>query len=108
MRIVSRLLEGTMALVFVFGLLGSLLTGSKPGGRGLGRRPYSTRPPSTEAWIGGYAGAMGWDGQVLPSKSEAGSPPARGRRPARLTRARRQPIKAQRVLASAARRRAAR
>jgi hypothetical protein len=30
MRIVSRLLEGTVALVFVFGLLGSLLTGASP------------------------------------------------------------------------------
>jgi len=106
MRIVSRLLEGIVALVFVFGLLESLLTGGRTGARGLGRRISSGQ--SSEAWIGGYAGAMGWDGQVLPSKSETGSPPARGRRPARLTRARRQPIKAQRVLASAARRRAAR
>ena len=103
MRIVSRLLEGTVALVFVFGLLGSLLTGSKPGGRGLGRRPYSGQ--SSEAWIGGYAGAMGWDGQVLPAKSETGSPLSRGRRPARLTRTRRTTIRARRVLAAAARRR---
>ena len=102
MRIVSRLLEGTMALVFVFGLLGSLLTGAKPGGRGLGRKAYSGQ--SSEAWIGGYAGAMGWDGQALPSRSETGSPTSRGRRPARLTPARRQTILARRVLASAARR----
>jgi hypothetical protein len=100
MRIVSRLLEGTIALVFVFGLLGSLLTGAKPGGRGLGRRAYSGQ--SSEAWIGGYAGAMGWDGQVLPAKSETGSPPSRTRQPARLARARRQTIRARRMLASAA------
>ena len=37
MRIVSRLLEGIVALVFVFGLLESLLTGGKAGARGLGR-----------------------------------------------------------------------
>jgi hypothetical protein len=104
MRIVSRLLEGIVALVFVFGLLGSLLTGAKPGGRALGRRPYSGER-SSEIWTGGYAGAMGWDGQVLPAKTEAGSPPSRGRRPARLTPARRQTIRARRVLASAARRR---
>lgn len=103
MRIVSRLLEGTVALVFVFGLLGSLLTGAKAGGRGLGRRAYSGQ--SSEAWIGGYAGAMGWDGQVLPLRNETGSPPPRGRQPVRLTRARRQTIRARRVLASAARRR---
>ena len=116
MRIVSRLLEGTVALVFVFGLLGSLLTGGKPGGRGLGRRASSGQ--SSEAWIGGYAGAMGWDGQALPAKTAEGtSPPSalvggpsRGRRaarltPARLTPGKRQTIKARRVLASAARRR---
>lgn len=67
MRIVSRLLEGTIALVFAFGLLGSLLTGAKPGGRGRGRRPYSAER-SSEIWTGGYAGAMGWDGQVLPPR----------------------------------------
>jgi hypothetical protein len=106
MRIVSRLLEGIVALVFVFGLLQSLLIGGRPGARGLGRRASSGQ--SSEAWIGGYAGAMGWDGQVLPAKSEAGSPPSRERRPARLTRAKRQTIRARRVLASAARRRAGR
>src|SRR4051812_11792497 len=105
MRIVSRLLEGIVALVFVFGLLQSLLIGGRPGGRGLGRRAYSGQ--SSEAWIGGYAGAMGWDGQVLPARSETGSPHSRGRRPARLTRARRQTITARWVL-SAARRRAGR
>jgi hypothetical protein len=103
MRIVSRLLEGIVALVFVFGLLESLLTGGRLGGRGLGRRASSGQ--SSEAWIGGYAGAMGWDGQVLPAKSETGSPPSRERRPARLTPPRRQTIRARRVLASAARRR---
>jgi hypothetical protein len=103
MRIVSRLLEGIVALVFVFGLLQSLLVGGRPGARALGRRSYSGQ--SSEAWIGGYAGAMGWDGQVLPAKSETGSPPSRGRQPARLTRARRQTIRARRVLASAARQR---
>ena len=106
MRIVSRLLEGIVALVFVFGLLESLLTGGRTGARGLGRRVSSGQ--SSEAWIGGYAGAMGWDGQVLPAKSETGSPPSRGRRPTRLTRVRRQTIRARRVLASAARRRAGR
>jgi len=114
MRIVSRLLEGIVALVFVFGLLNSLLTGGRPGARGLGRRASSGQ--SSEAWIGGYAGAMGWDGQVLPAKSAEGtSPPSAlvggpsGRRhPARLTRARRQTIRARRMLASAARRRAGR
>jgi hypothetical protein len=116
MRIVSRLLEGIVALVFVFGLLESLLTGGRLGGRGLGRRAHSGQ--SSEAWIGGYAGAMGWDGQVLPAKSETGSPlptkafgsdvPSRERRPARLMPARRQTIRARRVLASAARRRAGR
>src|SRR5262245_14277190 len=116
MRIVSRVLEGIVALVFVFGLLESLLTGRGPGARGLarvewrvagggrgaggvGRRASSGQ--SSEAWIGGYAGAMGWDGQVLPAKSET-DVPSRGRRPARLTRARRQTIRARRVLASAA------
>jgi hypothetical protein len=103
MRIVSRLLEGIVALVFVFGLLESLLTGGRTGARGLGRRISSGQ--SSEAWIGGYAGAMGWDGQVLPAKSETGSPPSRGRRPARLTPARRQTVRARRVLASAAGRR---
>ena len=103
MRIVSRLLEGIVALVFVFGLLESLLTGGRTGARGLGRRISSGQ--SSEAWIGGYAGAMGWDGQVLPAKTETGSPPSRGRRPARLTRARGQTIRARRVLASAVRRR---
>src|SRR6185503_4933076 len=103
MRIVSRLLEGIVALVFVFGLLESLLTGGRTGARGLGRRASSGQ--SSEAWIGGYAGAMGWDGQVLPPKSETESPPSRARRPARSTRARRQTIQARRVLASAARRR---
>src|SRR4029077_11979965 len=103
MRIVSRLLEGIVALVFVFGLLESLLTGGGPGARGLGRRASSGQ--SSEAWIGGYAGAMGWDGQALPPKSETGSSPSRRRRPARLTRARRQTIRARRVLASAAGRR---
>jgi hypothetical protein len=103
MRIVSRLLEGIVALVFVFGLLESLITGGRSGTRGLGRRPYSGQ--SSEAWIGGYAGAMGWDGQVLPVKSETGSSPSRGRQPTRLARARRQTIRARRVLASAARRR---
>jgi hypothetical protein len=102
MRIVSRLLEGIVALVFVFGLLQSLLIGGRPGARGLGRKASSGQ--SSEAWIGGYAGAMGWDGQVLPAKSETGSP-SRGRRPARLTPARRQTIRARRALASAARRR---
>ena len=106
MRIVSRLLEGIVALVFVFGLLESLLTGGRPGARGLGRRAYSGQ--SSEAWIGGYAGAMGWDGQVLPAKSETGSPPSRGRRPARLTPAWGQTIRARGALASAARRRAGR
>ncbi|HWJ00706.1 MAG TPA: hypothetical protein VNU96_16960 [Burkholderiales bacterium] len=103
MRIVSRLLEGIVALVFVFGLLESLLTGGRTGARGLGRRISSGQ--SSEAWIGGYAGAMGWDGQVLPAKSETGSPASRGRRPARLTPARRQTVRARRVLASAAGRR---
>jgi hypothetical protein len=103
MRIVSRLLEGIVALVFVFGLLESLLTGGRPGGRGLGRRASSGQ--SSEAWIGGYAGAMGWDGQVLPAKSGTGFPPPRGRQPARLTRARRQTIRVRRALASGARRR---
>jgi len=103
MRIVSRLLEGIVALVFVFGLLEPLLTGGRTGARGLGRRISSGQ--SSEAWIGGYAGAMGWDGQVLPAKSETGSPPSRGRRPARLTPARRQTVRARRVLASAAGRR---
>ena len=102
MRIVSRLLEGIVALVFVFGLLNSLLTGGRPGARGLARRAYSGQ--SSEAWIGGYAGAMGWDGQVLPAKSEAGSPASRRRKPAQLTRARRQTIRARRMFASAARR----
>ena len=101
MRIVSRLLEGIVALVFVFGLLESLLTGGRTGARGLGRRISSGQ--SSEAWIGGYAGAMGWDGQVLPAKSETESRPSRGRRPARLTRATRQTIRARRMLASAAR-----
>jgi len=105
MRIVSRLLEGIVALVFVFGLLNSLLTGGRPGARGLGRRASSGQ--SSEAWIGGYAGAMGWDGQVLPAKSES-DVPSRGRRPARLTRARRQTIRARRALASAASRLAGR
>jgi hypothetical protein len=105
MRIVSRLLEGIVALVFVFGLLESLITGGRTGRRALGSRVYSGQ--SSEAWIGGYAGAMGWDGQPLPAKSETGSPPSR-LRPARLTRARRQTIRARRVLASAARRRAGR
>src|SRR5262245_52142451 len=98
MRIVSRLLEGTVALMFVFGLIGSLLTGAKPGGRGLGRRSYSGER-SSEIWTGGYAGSMGWDGQALPAKNGTGSPPSRGRRPARLTTAGRQTIKARRVLA---------
>ena len=106
MRIVSRLLEGIVALVFVFGLLESLLTGGRPGARGLARRAYSGQ--SSEAWIGGYAGAMGWDGQALPAKSDIGSPPSRGRHPARFARARRQTIRARRMLASAARRRAGR
>jgi len=105
MRIVSRLLEGIVALVFVFGLLNSLLTGGRPGARGLGRR--ASLGQSSEAWIGGYAGAMGWDGQVLPAKSES-DVPSRGRRPARLTRARRQTIRARRALASAASRLAGR
>lgn len=103
MRTVSRLLEGIVALVFVFGLLESLITGGRPGARGLARRAYSGQ--SSEAWIGGYAGAMGWDGQVLPAKSETGSPPSRGRQRARFTRASRQTIWARRMLASAARRR---
>ena len=103
MRIVSRLLEGIVALVFVFGLLESLLTGGRTGARGLGRRISSGQ--SSEAWIGGYAGAMGWDGQMLPAKSQAGSPPSRGRRGPRVTRGGRQTITARRVLASAARRR---
>jgi len=103
MRIVSRLLEGIVALVFVFGLLESLLTGGRTGARGLGRRISSGQ--SSEAWIGGYAGAMGWDGQVLSAKSETGPPASRGRRPARLTPARRQTVRARRVLASAAARR---
>ena len=103
MRIVSRLLEGIVALVFVFGLLESLLTGGRTGARGVGRRISSGQ--SSEAWIGGYAGAMGWDGQVLPAKSETGSPTSRRRRPARLTPVRRQTIKARRALASAAGRR---
>src|SRR3954463_8803182 len=98
MRIVSRLLEGIIALVFVFGLLESLLTGGRPGARGVGRRPYSGQ--SSEAWIGGYAGAMGWDGQVLPARRETGSPPSRGRRPARLTRATRPTVRARRGRAS--------
>ena len=102
MRIVSRVLEGIVALVFVFGLLESLLTGGRLGGRALGRRASSGQ--SSEAWIGGYAGAMGWDGQVLPAKSDT-DVPSRGRRAARLTRARRQTVRARRVLASAARRR---
>lgn len=106
MRIVSRLLEGIVALVFVFGLLESLLTGGRPGARGLARRAYSRQ--SSEAWIGGYAGAMGWDGQVLPAKGETGSTPSRGRQRARFTRASRQTIRARRMLASAARRRAGR
>jgi hypothetical protein len=114
MRIVSRLLEGIVALVFVFGLLESLLTGGRTGARGLGRRISSGQ--SSEAWIGGYAGAMGWDGQVLPARSAEGtSPPSalvggpsRGRQRARFTRASRQTIRARRMLASAARRRAGR
>jgi len=106
MRIVSRLLEGIVALVFVFGLLQSLLIGGRPGARALGRSASSGQ--SSEAWIGGYAGAMGWDGQALPPKSETGSPSSRGRRPARLTPVRRQTIRARRALASAARRRAGR
>jgi hypothetical protein len=101
MRIVSRLLEGIVAQVFVFGLLESLLTGGRPGARGLARRAYSGQ--SSEAWIGGYAGAMGWDGQVLPSRREAGSPPSRGR--PKVTRGGRQTIRARRMPASAARRR---
>ena len=59
MRIVSRLLEGIVALVFVFGLLESLLTGGRTGARGLGRRISSGQ--SSEAWLGGYAGAMAGD-----------------------------------------------
>jgi hypothetical protein len=102
MRIVSRVLEGIVALVFVFGLLNSLLTGGRPGARGLGRRASSGQ--SSEAWIGGYAGAMGWDGQALPPKSETGSPPSRGRRGAKVRRGGPQTIRARRVLASAARR----
>jgi hypothetical protein len=41
MRIVSRLLEGIVALVFVFGLLEPLLVGGRPGARVLARRAYS-------------------------------------------------------------------
>jgi len=70
MRIVSRLLEGIVALVFVFGLLESLLTGGRTGARGLGRRISSGQ--SSEAWIGGYAGAMGWDGKCCRRKVKPG------------------------------------
>jgi len=103
MRIVSRLLEGIVALVFVFGLLESLITGGRTARRGLWRRASSGQ--SSEAWIGGYAGAMGWDGQALPPKSETGSPPSRGRGGPRVKRGGGQTIRARRVLASAARRR---
>ena len=94
MRIISRLLEATVALVFVFGLLGSLLTGAKAGRRALGRRQYSG-VLNPETWAGGYAGSMGWDGRVLPRSHEGAhgkavrrrrrARPLRGRQPPRRT-----------------------
>ena len=78
MRLVSHMLGATIALVFVFGLLGSLLTGSKASGRVLARRPRLT---GAQAWVSGFGGNMGWDGF---------SPPA-STRPTR--RVRRRPLK---------------
>jgi hypothetical protein len=60
MRVVSELLEATIALVFVFGLLGSLLTGSKMSSGALARR--SSRLAGAQAWVTGFGGSMGWDG----------------------------------------------
>jgi hypothetical protein len=81
MRLVSHLLGATIALVFVFGLLGSLLTGSKAPGRLLARR---SRLVGAHAWVSGFGGNMGWDG----FSPEAAADPVRRirRRPLRRRR----------------------
>ena len=60
MRIISHLLAATVALVFVFGLLGSLLSASRASSRAFGRRSFGLA--GAQAWVTGFGGSMGGDG----------------------------------------------
>jgi len=67
MRIIGRLLEATLAVTFIFGLL---LGRSKHSGRRRDRRALSfSRPPGRDTYVSGYTGATGWDGYVVPPSS---------------------------------------
>jgi hypothetical protein len=68
MRAISYLLEATIALVFIFGVLGALLTGSRVSSRPLARR--ATGLVGAQAWVSGFGGSMGWDGAAPPRAAE--------------------------------------
>jgi len=65
MQILSRLLEAAMAVVFVFGLLGSLISGSRMSSRPLARRAVADA--KDRARVSGFGGTMGWDGFDQPA-----------------------------------------
>jgi hypothetical protein len=67
MRYVSYLLEATIALVFIFGAIESLLGGSRSSARLLA--PGSFGLTDSHAWVSGFGGSMGWDGDP-PSRTE--------------------------------------
>jgi hypothetical protein len=71
MRAISYLLDATIALVFIFGVLGALLTGSRTGSRRLARRSAAQSGlTDAQAWVSGFGGSMGWDGAAPPRAAE--------------------------------------
>ena len=69
MRFISYLLEAAIALVFVFGVIGHLLSGSRTSSRLAARRSYGLT--NSQAWVSGFGGTMGWDGDP-PSRRPEG------------------------------------
>jgi hypothetical protein len=67
MRVISELLEAAIAL-FVYEMLGSLLTGSRMSSGALARR--SSRLVGEHAWVTGFGGSMGWDGSPPPPRRD--------------------------------------
>jgi hypothetical protein len=73
MRVISYVLEATIALVFIFGVLGALLTGSRNGSRSRLRRfaTQSVGLAGAQAWVSGFGGSMGRDGAAPRAAEEA-------------------------------------
>lgn len=72
MRVISEALEATIALVFILGLLGSLLGGSRAASRQV--PSHAPRLDGAQAWVSGFGGSMGWDGGLAAPPPSARSP----------------------------------